>query len=83
MIPHLEELAIQAEIGNTKLIISNIYIPPASSCNNGYQSSIEHLLTTKDNLILGDFNAPHPSCCLPIPMILAGAGSPMLPLVLH
>ena len=58
--PHLEELAIEAEIGNTKLI-SNIYIPPASSCSNGYQSSIEHLLTTKDSLILGDFNAHHPS----------------------
>ena len=25
--PHLEELAINAEIGNTKLTISNIYIP--------------------------------------------------------
>ena len=36
--PHLEGLAIEAEIGN-------IYIPPASSCSNGYQSSIEHLLT--------------------------------------
>ena len=59
--PHLEELAIEAEIGNTKLIISNIYILPASSCSNGYQSSIEHLLTTKDSLILGDFNAHHPS----------------------
>ena len=58
--PHLGELAIEAEIGNTKLIISNIYIPPASSCSNGYQSSIEHLLTTKDSLILGDFNAHHP-----------------------
>ena len=40
--PHLEELTIKADIGNTKLIISNIYIPPASSCSNGYQSSIEH-----------------------------------------
>ena len=59
--PHLEELAIEAEIGNTKLIISNIYIPPGSSCSNGYQSSIEHHLTTKDSLILGDFNAHHPS----------------------
>ena len=37
---HLEDLAIEAEIGNTKLIISNIYISPASSCSNGYQSSI-------------------------------------------
>ena len=58
--PHLEEFAIEAEIGNTKLIISNIYISQASSCNNGYQSSIEHLLTTQDTLILGDFDAPYP-----------------------
>ena len=59
--PHLEELTIKADIRNTKLIISNIYIPPASSCSNWYQSSIEHLLTTPDTLILGDFNAHHPS----------------------
>ena len=52
--PHLEELAIEAEIRNTKLIVSNIYIPPASSCSNGHQSSIEHLLTTQDILMLGD-----------------------------
>ena len=43
------------------LIISNVYIPPASSCSNGYHSSIERLLTTPDTLILGDFNAHHPS----------------------
>ena len=42
--PHLEELTIKADIGNTKLIISNIYIPPASC--TGYQSLIEHILTT-------------------------------------
>ena len=42
--PHLEELTIKVDIGNTKLIISKIYIPPASSCSNGYQPSIEHLL---------------------------------------
>ena len=59
--PHLEELSIKAELGNTKLIISNVYIPPASSCSNGYHSSIEHLLTTPDTLILGDFNAHYPS----------------------
>ena len=59
--PHLEELSIKAELGNTKLIISNVYILPASSCSNGYHSSIEHLLTTPDTLILGDFNAHHPS----------------------
>ena len=59
--PHLEELSIKTELGNTKLIISNIYITPASSCSNGYQSSIEHLLTIKESFILGDFNAHHPS----------------------
>ena len=59
--PHLEELTIKADIGNTKSIISNIYIPPASSCSNGYQSSIEHLLTTPDTLIIDDFNAHLPS----------------------
>ena len=59
--PHLEELSIKDELGNTKLIISNVYIPPASSCSNGYQSSIEHLLMTPDTLILSDFNAHHSS----------------------
>ena len=59
--PHLEELAIEAEIGNTMLVISNIYILPVSSCSNGYQSYIEHILTTQDSLSLGDFNAHHPS----------------------
>ena len=59
--PHLEELSKKAELGNTKLIIFNVYIPPASSCSNGYQSSIEHLLTTPDTLILGDFTAHHRS----------------------
>ena len=60
--PPLEEPSIKAELGNTKLIISNVYIPPASSCSNGHHSSKEHLLTTLDTLILGDFNAYHPSC---------------------
>ena len=51
--PHLE-LSIKAELGYTKLSISNVYIPPASSCSNGYHSSIEHLLMTPATLILGD-----------------------------
>ena len=59
--PHMEDLSINGEIGTTKLIIFNIYITPANSCSNGYQSSIEHILTTQDSLILGDFNAHHPS----------------------
>ena len=57
----LEELTISAKLGNTELIISNIYIPPTSSCTAGYQPSIDHLMTTPDTLILGDFNAHHSS----------------------
>ena len=57
----LGELSIKAEIWNMTLIISNINIPPHSSCSNGYQYSIEYHLTTQDTLILGDFNAHHPS----------------------
>ena len=58
---HLEELTISAKLGNTELIISNIYIPPTSSCTAGYQPSIDHLMTTPDTLVLGDFNAHHSS----------------------
>ena len=59
--PHLGELSIKAELGITNSIISNVYIPPASSCSNGYHSSIEHLLTIPGTLILGNLNAHHPS----------------------
>ena len=41
---------------NTSFIISNIYIPPTSSCTGGYQLSLDHLMTT-DTLLLGDVNA--------------------------
>ena len=58
---HLEELSIKIKLENTELIITNIYIPPASSCTTGYQPSLEHLMTTKDTLLLGDFNAHHSS----------------------
>ena len=33
--PHLEELTITAKLGNTDVIITNVYIPPASSCTGG------------------------------------------------
>ena len=39
---HLEELSIKAKLGHTKLIISNVYIPPSSSFRIGHQSYIEH-----------------------------------------
>ena len=38
---HLEELTISAKLGNTELIISNMYIPPTSSCTARYQPSID------------------------------------------
>ena len=59
--PHLEELTITAKLGNTDLIITNVYIPPASSCIGGYNPSLDHLMMTTDTLILGDFNAHHSS----------------------
>ena len=58
---HLEELTITAKIGNTDFIITNIYIPPASSCTGGYNPSLDHLMMTTDTLILGEFNAHHSS----------------------
>ena len=58
---HLEKLTISVELRNTELIISKIYIPPTTSCTVRYQPSIDHLLTTPDTLVLGDFNAHHSS----------------------
>ena len=57
--PHLEELTITATLGDTELIITNVYIPPTSSCTGGYLPSLDHLMMTTDTLILGDFNAHH------------------------
>ena len=57
--PHLEELTITATLGDKELIITNVYIPPASSCAGGYLPSLDHLMMTTDTLILGDFNAHH------------------------
>ena len=56
--PHLEELTITAMLGDTELIITNVYIPQASSCTGGYLPSLDHLMMTTDTLLLGDFNAP-------------------------
>ena len=44
---------------HTELIITNVYIPPASSCAGGYLPSLDHLMMTMDTIILGDFNAHH------------------------
>ena len=51
---HIELLAIK--IGTTTL--TNIYIPPTSSCNTGYMPSLAPFLQLDDDmLLLGDINA--------------------------
>ena len=57
--PPLEELCITAKLGNTDLIITNVYIHPASSCTGRYNPSLDHLMMTTDTLILGYINAHH------------------------
>ena len=49
-------------LGDTELIITNDYIPPASSCAGRYLPSLDHPMMTTDTLILGDFNAHHSAC---------------------
>ena len=57
--PHLEGLTITVKLGDTELIITNDYIPPASSCVGGYRPTLDHLLTITDTIILEEFNAHH------------------------
>ena len=57
--PRLEEVTISIAMDNTELLITNVYIPPASSCNGRCSPPINHLLTGTDSLVLGDFNAHH------------------------
>ena len=57
--PHLEELTITTTLGDTELIITNVYISPASSCAGGYLPSLDHLMMTTDTILLGEFNAHH------------------------
>ena len=57
--PHLEERTISIAMDNTELLITNVYIPPASSCNDRYSPPIDHVLTGTYSLVLGYFNAHH------------------------
>ena len=47
MTPHLEELTISIAMDNTELLITNVYIPPASSCNGCYLPPLDHILTCR------------------------------------
>ena len=57
-----EQLSITATINDIPLHIHNIYIPPHSSCPPNYTPSFTRLFQAQDDtLILGDFNAHHPT----------------------
>ena len=57
--PHLEELTISIAMDYTELLITNVDIHPASSCNWCYSPPLDHMPTGTDSLVLGDFNAHH------------------------
>lgn len=52
-------------MGGDELIVHNIYIPPASSCEAGHAPSLDHFLRhpTENCLVLGDLNAHHSVWC--------------------
>ena len=53
---------IEVWMGGCSLRIVNVYIPPPSSCPPGYAPEFDRLLDIEgDGLIVGDFNAHHPS----------------------
>jgi hypothetical protein len=57
-----EHLAIDIDIYDNPLRIVNLYIPPATSCPPNFTPSLFPLFTSDaDSLILGDFNAHHPT----------------------
>jgi exonuclease III len=56
--PHIESQFVRISFAKKSLIISNLYIPPHSSCTDPTPISLEGLLDSQeDMLILGDLNA--------------------------
>ena len=51
--PHLETLGIKVD----DISILNVYLPPVSSCSQGYVPDFSNILNLNDAVILGDFNA--------------------------
>lgn len=58
---HLECMSIALKIDDAELRITNVYIPPVNSIGANYRPSIAHLLNGYNHIVLGDFNAHHPS----------------------
>lgn len=58
---HTELQRIRVKTGDrTWLNITNVYIPPVSSCATGFQPALQKALDGDDSLVLGDFNAHDP-----------------------
>ncbi|XP_018025718.1 uncharacterized protein LOC108681219, partial [Hyalella azteca] len=58
----MEAMAISIPLNGSPLRIINVYIPPASSCPAGYSPELSDIVSLPgDCLIVGDFNAHHPS----------------------
>jgi len=57
--PHVESLSINIPTPDGNTTISNIYIPPSSSCQPNYHPQFHDLLQGDHHIILGDFNAHH------------------------
>ena len=51
---HTEVVAIKIKLANG-ILVANVYIPPSSSCSNGFQPNLEPLLRP-DSIICGDLN---------------------------
>ena len=56
----MECMGIKVDHNNTSFRVINYYIPPTSSCPEGYSASTEPLLKTDNILVLGDANAHDP-----------------------
>ena len=61
LVPHLEELTISNASSNSTLLIRNLFIPPTSSCSQGYTMPSNQIYDDLNDtsIILGDFNAHH------------------------
>ena len=59
--PHIEQLTISIAMDNTELLITNVYIPPASSCNGRYSPPIDdrHRFTSARRLQCSSFTLTH------------------------
>ena len=54
----IEHQAVTVDVNGAQLLVCNIYVPPVSSCPQGYVPNFLPLLDhAGDILIMGDFNA--------------------------